>query len=60
MNKFNYNIDEEIAIMEKYSLSPTELFVIKAILLLQEGYEENYLIRFLNIPEKDRLFPKLP
>ena len=42
--KFNYNIDEEIAIMEKYSLSPTELFVIKAILLLQEGYEENYLI----------------
>jgi hypothetical protein len=54
MNKFNYNIDEEINIMEKYSLSPTELFVIKTILLLQEGYEENYLIRFLNIPEKDR------
>jgi hypothetical protein len=54
MNKYNYNIDEEIAILEKYNLSPNELFVVKTILLLQEGYPENYLFRFLQIPEEDR------
>ena len=54
MNKYNYNIDEEIAILEKYELSPTELFIIKSIILMQEGYEENYLIRFLHLPEKIR------
>lgn len=51
---FDYTIDEEIAIMTKYKLSPNELFVIKSILLLQEGYEENYLGKFLQIDEKDR------
>lgn len=54
MNKFDYTIDEEITLLEKYKLSPNELFVIKTILLLQEGYPENYLFRFLQIPETDR------
>ena len=54
MNKFDYTIDEEIAILEKYGLTPTELFVIKTILLLQEDYPENYLLRYLQMPEKDR------
>lgn len=53
MNKYDYNIDEEIAIMEKYGITPNELFVIKAILLLQEGYPEDYLLRYLKLPEKE-------
>lgn len=51
---FDYTIDEEIELLLKYKLSPNELFVIKSILLLQEGYTENYLGKFLQIPEKDR------
>ena len=54
MRKYDYSIDEEIAILEKYRLQPNELFVVKTILLLQQGYPENYLFRFLQIPEEDR------
>lgn len=54
MNNYNYNIDEEIALLEKYNLNPTELFVVKCLLLYQEGYQEEYLVRFLKIDEKFR------
>lgn len=54
MNNYNYNIDEEIALLEKYNLNPTELFVVKCILLYKEGYQEKYLVRFLKINEKYR------
>ena len=54
MNKFDYTIDVEVALMEKYGVSPNELFIVKTILLAQEGYSENYLYRFLQIPEKNR------
>lgn len=46
--KYNYNIDNEIALLEKYELSPNELFVLKLVLLLQDG-DTNYLKRWLQI-----------
>lgn len=38
-----------MAILEKYQLSPNELFAIRALLLDIEGYEENYLYRFKSL-----------
>lgn len=53
-------IDQDLAIIEKYGLNPTELFIINLIFLTQEGYEEPYLLRFLKIPEnKDSFRPVL-
>lgn len=49
-------IDQDLAIIEKYRLTPTELFIINLIFLTQEGYEEPYLSRFLHIPENKELF----
>ena len=39
----------ELSIMEQYKLNPTEYFIIKLIFMVQEGYEEPYLLRYLNI-----------
>lgn len=48
----NYlDINDEIAILEKYQLTPTEFFVLKHIILLQEGYDPHYLLRYLAIPD---------
>lgn len=49
---FDLNIDEEIIILEKYKLTPTELFVIKAINAYIEDYPERYLQRYLAINTK--------
>ena len=49
-------IDQDLAIIEKYGLTPTELFIINLIFLTQEGYEEPYLFRFLKIKENKELF----
>lgn len=46
---FNLNIDEEITILEKYKLTPTELFVIRAINAYKDEYSEQYLQRYLSI-----------
>lgn len=54
MKTFDLNIDAEISFCEKYKLNFNELFVIKALLLKQEDYPEDYLGRFLQIPEEDR------
>lgn len=52
--KANLNIDEELNIMEKYQLSPNEIFVIRVLLLATEEETEEYLFRFLSIPESMR------
>ena len=49
---FDLNIDEEITILEKYNITPTELFVIKAINAYIEDYSEDYLRRYLAIDKK--------
>ena len=49
---FDLNIDEEITILEKYNITPTELFVVKAINAYIEDYSEDYLRRYLAIDKK--------
>ena len=57
MKKFNYSIDGDIAFQEKYQITPTELFVLKIILLLQEDtQDEDYLKRFLQISDNKECF----
>lgn len=51
MNKYNLNIDEEVAMLEKYQLTPNELFVIRLLFVTKEGYTENYLFKFLQIED---------
>lgn len=45
------NIDNELSILEKYRLTPTELFTIRVILLAQDENSTNYLIRYNNLLE---------
>jgi len=57
LKKFNYSIDDDIAFQEKYQITPTELFVLKIILLLQEDtQDEDYLKRFLQISDNKECF----
>jgi len=42
-------MNEQLIIMEKYNLTPSEYFVVKLIFMTQEGYEESYLLRYLKI-----------
>lgn len=49
---FNLDIDEEITILEKYRITPTELFVIRAILAYTEEYPVQYLQRYLQIDKQ--------
>ena len=46
MEHFKFNIDNELALLEKYNLTPTELFTIKVILLAKEEGEYEWLQRF--------------
>ena len=56
MNKYNLNIDEEIAVLEKYQLTPDELFIVRLIFITKEGYPENYLFKFLQISDNKSNF----
>lgn len=47
MIKLEHSIEDELTILEKYGLTPNELFSIKLILITQEGGQENYLFKFL-------------
>jgi hypothetical protein len=49
-----YNIDEDIVILEKYRLTPTELFVLKTILLFDD--DNSYLYRYLQIDSNRKGF----
>ena len=55
IQKLNFNIDDELVLIEKYEITPTEMFVARLILLAQESDEEQqYLAKFLSIPENVR------
>lgn len=43
------SIEEQLNLMDKYQLTPTELFITELIFMTQEGYPESYLLRFLRI-----------
>ena len=49
MEHFKFNIENELAILEKYKLTPTELFTIKVILLAKEEGEYEWLQRLVQI-----------
>lgn len=49
MEKFNISIDNELCLMERYKLTPTELFVVKIILLAQQENEYEWIQRFANV-----------
>lgn len=49
----NYlDLDNELVILEKYNLTPTELSVLKYIILYQEDNTSNYLSRYLKSNNK--------
>lgn len=50
------NIDEQLNLMNKYQLRIEELFIIELIFMVQEGYEEPYLARYLSIKENKESF----
>lgn len=49
MEHFKLNIENELSILEKYNLTPTELFTIKVVLLAKEEGEYEWLKRFSQI-----------
>lgn len=49
MLKLNFTIDSEIAMMQKYHLSPNELFVTRLILHYQTDPEDTYMEEFSNL-----------
>lgn len=49
MEKFETTIENTLALLEKYNITPTELFVIKLILLIKEEGEYEPLQRYASI-----------
>lgn len=49
MEHFKLSIDNELCLLEKYNLTPTELFTVKVILLAKEEGEYEWLQRFINL-----------
>ena len=49
MEHFKFNIDNELCLLERYKLMPTELFTIQVILLAKEEGEYEWLQRFAQI-----------
>lgn len=50
----NIQIDGEIALMERYRLTPNELFVLKMLILEIEGSSEQYTFRFLRSCDENK------
>lgn len=46
MEHFKFNIENELVLLEKYKMTPTELFTVKVILLAKEEGEYEWLQRF--------------
>lgn len=51
MSKFNCEIEEELALLDKYKISPTELFVSKLLLIAIEEGEKEYISKYLSIKD---------
>ena len=50
----NLNINEEIVFLKKYNLNPTELFILRLLLLAQDDEEETSLYDYLSLPKECR------
>ena len=49
MKTFNFTIENELVLLEKYSITAEELFVIKLLFLAVEENQTSYLVRYLAI-----------
>lgn len=49
MEHFKFTIENELVLLEKYNLTPTELFTVRVILLAKEEGEYEWLQRFAQI-----------
>lgn len=49
-----FTLKEEIFLLNKYKLSPNELFIIRLLLIAQDENDSSYLMEFAKIPESDR------
>jgi hypothetical protein len=54
LEKLSLTIDNELAILEKYQISPNEWFLIKLLFIANEEYFPEYIFRFLAIPTEMR------
>ena len=50
------NIDEQLNLMNKYQLTPTEILITEMVFMVQEGYSEPYLLRYLSIKDNKESF----
>lgn len=48
-------LDEEIVLLEKYGLTPNELFVLRLILIAVSDGDKSLLVQYLKIPVNDRV-----
>ena len=49
MEHFKFDIENELLVLERYKLEPTELFAVKVILLAQQEGEYEWLQRFAKL-----------
>ena len=49
MKTFNFTIENELVLLEKYGITAEELFVIKLLFLAVEENQTSYLVRYLAI-----------
>lgn len=54
MSNLHFSIKQEIAILNKYKINPTELFVLRLLLIAQDDEEDESLYEFLSLPEDCR------
>lgn len=59
MEHFKLSIDNELCLLEKYNLTPTELFTVKVILLAKEEGEYEWLQRFSQIQKLREILESL-
>lgn len=59
MEHFKFEIDNELCLLERYKLSPTELFTIRVILLAKEEGEYEWLQRYAQIQKLRPLIESL-
>lgn len=55
MNKFDFDFNEEMAVMDKYIITPNELAVIKYIMLLQNEYPGDHFLRLVRILHENKI-----
>lgn len=53
MEKLNCSIEEELNMLDKYRINPTELFVLRLLLIAQEEGDESFISRYLSIDNRN-------